>query len=110
MAGKYNSPAKQILNGHNKEICLSRSINSNSKQKGNPIDGHHKSKLKEQKITKSPQKNNFEEMLMALQLSKLSSSSEIENHNFLLTDSPSNITDIADFQIKIKENLNLIQI
>jgi len=49
-------------------------------------------------------------MSMALQLSKLSSSSEIENHNFLLTDSPSNITDIADFQIKIKNYLDLIQI
>jgi len=49
-------------------------------------------------------------MSMALQLSKLSSSSEIENHNFLLTDFSSNITDIADFQIKIKENLYLSQI
>jgi len=38
MTRKYNSPAKQILNRRVKEILLSCSINSNSKQKGNTTE------------------------------------------------------------------------
>ena len=62
------------------------------------MDGQHKFKLKERKIIEKSQKEWFLTDVDGFTIVQVeSSSSEMENHNFLLRDFSSNITDRSYF-------------